>query len=97
MKPFRVVPPCSLVSLSVAVRGPYDDAIVDRRRGRRSRLLDRERRQGRPAQGMRIACAKAGQVLAILEAKTNKPHLIATENPGEDPNKGVIDFRGPER
>ncbi|MEK7314680.1 MAG: hypothetical protein AAB011_00735 [Candidatus Eisenbacteria bacterium] len=41
-----------------------------------------------------IACAKAGQVLAILEAKTNKLYLIATENPGEDPNKGVIDFAG---
>lgn len=39
-----------------------------------------------------IACAKAGQVLAILEAKTNKLYLIATENPGEDPNKGVIDY-----
>ena len=41
-----------------------------------------------------LACAKAGQVLAILEAKTNKLYLIATENPGEDPNKGVIDFAG---
>jgi hypothetical protein len=39
-----------------------------------------------------LACAKSGQVLAILEAKTNKLYLIATENPGEDPNKGVIDF-----
>jgi len=39
-----------------------------------------------------LACAKAGQVLAILEAKTNKLYLIATDNPGEDPNKGVIDF-----
>ncbi|HET9952538.1 MAG TPA: hypothetical protein VFS09_12160 [Candidatus Eisenbacteria bacterium] len=39
-----------------------------------------------------LACAKAGQVLAILEAKTNKLYLIATENPGDDPNKGVIDF-----
>jgi hypothetical protein len=39
-----------------------------------------------------LACAKAGQVLAILELKTNKLYLIATENPGEDPNKGVIDF-----
>src|SRR5512147_2808435 len=38
-----------------------------------------------------LACAKAGQVLAILEAKTNKLYLIATENPGDDPNKGVID------
>lgn len=41
-----------------------------------------------------IACAKAGQVLAILEAKTNKLYLIATENPGEDPNKGVIEYAG---
>ena len=41
-----------------------------------------------------IACAKAGQVLAILEAKTNKLYLLATENPGEDPNKGVVDFAG---
>ena len=41
-----------------------------------------------------IACAKAGQVLGILEAKTNKLYIIATENPGEDPNKGVIDFAG---
>ncbi|HEY6572993.1 MAG TPA: hypothetical protein VI198_06700 [Candidatus Eisenbacteria bacterium] len=41
-----------------------------------------------------IACAKAGQVLAILEAKSNKLYLIATENPGEDPNKGVIDYAG---
>ncbi len=41
-----------------------------------------------------IACAKAGQVLAILEAKTNKLYLIATENPGEDPNKGVIELVG---
>jgi hypothetical protein len=41
-----------------------------------------------------LACAKAGQVLGILEAKTNKLYIIATENPGEDPNKGVIDFAG---
>lgn len=39
-----------------------------------------------------LACAKAGQVLAILEKKTNKLYLIATERPGEDPNKGVIDY-----
>jgi hypothetical protein len=39
-----------------------------------------------------LACAKAGQVLGIVEAKTNKLYIIATENPGEDPNKGVIDF-----
>jgi len=41
-----------------------------------------------------LACAKAGQVLAILEKKTNKLFLIATERPGEDPNKGVIDYCG---
>lgn len=41
-----------------------------------------------------IACAKAGQVLAILEAKTNKLYLIATETPGEDPNKAVIEYAG---
>jgi hypothetical protein len=39
-----------------------------------------------------INCAKAGQVLAILELKTNKLYLIATENPGEDPNKDVIEY-----
>jgi hypothetical protein len=39
-----------------------------------------------------IACAKAGQVLAILELKGNKLYLIATENPGEDPNAKVIDY-----
>lgn len=41
-----------------------------------------------------LACAKAGQVLAILERKTNKLFLIATDRPGEDPNKGVIDYCG---
>jgi hypothetical protein len=41
-----------------------------------------------------LACAKAGQVLAILEKKTNKLFLISTERPGEDPNKGVIDYCG---
>ena len=39
-----------------------------------------------------MACAKAGQVLAILERKTNKVYLLSTERPGEDPNKSVIDF-----
>lgn len=39
-----------------------------------------------------LACAKAGQVLAILERKTNKVYILSTERPGEDPNKGVIDF-----
>lgn len=41
-----------------------------------------------------LACAKAGQVLGILEKKTNKLYLIATERPGEDPNKGLIDYCG---
>jgi len=41
-----------------------------------------------------LACAKAGQVLAILERKTNKLFLISTERPGEDPNKGLIDYCG---
>lgn len=39
-----------------------------------------------------IACAKAGQTLAILEKKTNRLYILASEKPGEDPNKGVIDF-----
>ncbi len=39
-----------------------------------------------------IACAKAGQVLAILEKKTQKLYLVATDKPGEDPNKGLIDY-----
>ncbi len=39
-----------------------------------------------------IACAKAGQTLAILERKTNKVYILASERPGEDPNKGVIDY-----
>jgi hypothetical protein len=39
-----------------------------------------------------FACAKAGQVLAILELKTNKLYLIATENPGEDPNAQVLAY-----
>ena len=41
-----------------------------------------------------IACAKAGQTLAILERKTNKLYLLVTERPGEDPNKALIDFVG---
>jgi hypothetical protein len=39
-----------------------------------------------------IACAKAGQILAILERKTNKVYLLVSERPGEDPNKGLTDF-----
>ncbi len=41
-----------------------------------------------------IACAKAGQVLAILENKTQKLYMIATDKPGDDPNKGLIDYVG---
>jgi len=41
-----------------------------------------------------IACAKAGQTLAILEKKTNKVYILAAERPGEDPNKSVIDYAG---
>jgi len=41
-----------------------------------------------------IACAKAGQVLAIVENKTQKLYMIATDKPGEDPNKGLIDYVG---
>jgi hypothetical protein len=39
-----------------------------------------------------IACAKAGQTLAILEKKTNKVYLSITDHPGEDPNKLLIDY-----
>jgi len=41
-----------------------------------------------------IACAKAGQTLAILERKTNKVYILASERPGEDPNKSLIDYVG---
>ena len=41
-----------------------------------------------------IACAKSGQTLAILEQKTNKIYILATERPGDDPNRGVIDYAG---
>ena len=41
-----------------------------------------------------IACAKAGQVLGIVESKTQKLYMIATDKPGEDPNKGLIDYVG---
>jgi hypothetical protein len=41
-----------------------------------------------------IACAKAGQTLAILERKTNKIYILASARPGEDPNKGVVDYAG---
>lgn len=41
-----------------------------------------------------IACAKAGQVLAIVEKKSQKLYLLATDKPGEDPNKGLMDYVG---
>jgi hypothetical protein len=41
-----------------------------------------------------IACAKAGQVLGIVETKSQKLYMVATDKPGEDPNKGLIDFVG---
>jgi len=41
-----------------------------------------------------VACAKAGQVLAIVETKTQKLYMVATDKPGEDPNKGLLDFVG---
>jgi len=41
-----------------------------------------------------IACAKAGQVLGIVESKTQKLFMVATDKPGEDPNKGLIDYVG---
>jgi len=41
-----------------------------------------------------ISCAKAGQVLAIVENKTQKLYMVATDKPGEDPNKGLIDYVG---
>ena len=41
-----------------------------------------------------IACAKAGQVLAVVESRTQKLYLVATDKPGEDPNKGLIDYVG---
>jgi len=39
-----------------------------------------------------IACAKAGQTLAILEKKTNKVYLLVTDHPGTDPNAKVMDY-----
>ena len=38
-----------------------------------------------------LACAKAGQTLAILEKKTNKLYIAANGRPGDDPNKLLID------
>jgi hypothetical protein len=41
-----------------------------------------------------IACAKAGQVLGIVENKTQKLYVVANDKPGEDPNKGLVDYVG---
>jgi hypothetical protein len=41
-----------------------------------------------------LACAKACQTLAVLEKKTNKLFILATERPGEDANRLVIDHIG---
>jgi hypothetical protein len=38
-----------------------------------------------------LACAKAGQTLAILEKKTNKLYLAVNGRPGDDPNKLLVD------
>jgi nucleoid-associated protein YgaU len=38
-----------------------------------------------------MACAKAGQTLAILEKKTNKLYLTINGRPGDDPNKLLVD------
>lgn len=40
------------------------------------------------------ACARAGQTLAILERKTNKVYILAASRPGEDPNKGIVEYAG---
>jgi len=40
------------------------------------------------------ACAKAGQTLAILEKKTQKVYILAGDKPGDDPNKGVVEYVG---
>jgi len=48
--------------------------------------------KGEPHKECAIACAKSGQTLAILEKKTNKLYLLLTEEPGQDPNKGAIDY-----
>jgi hypothetical protein len=47
---------------------------------------------GEPHKECAIACAKAGQGLALLEKKTNKVYLLCTEKPGQDPNALAINF-----
>lgn len=95
MKPFRaVIAALAIVSLSVA---PFAAAQTTAIKSIVGEVVDPacwivNGAKGDQHKECAIACAKAGQVLAILEAKTNKLYLIATENPGEDPNKGVIDF-----
>jgi len=41
-----------------------------------------------------VACAKAGQVLGIVENKTQKLYMVANDKPGEDPNKTLVDYVG---
>lgn len=95
MKPFRAaIAALAIVSLSVA---PFAAAQTTAIKSIVGEVVDPacwivNGAKGDQHKECAIACAKAGQVLAILEAKTNKLYLIATENPGEDPNKGVIDF-----
>jgi hypothetical protein len=47
---------------------------------------------GEPHKECAIACAKAGQGLALLEKKTNKLYLLCTEKPGQDPNALAINY-----
>lgn len=95
MNPFRaVIAALAIVSLSVA---PFAAAQTTAIKSIVGEVVDPacwivNGAKGDQHKECAIACAKAGQVLAILEVKTNKLFLIATENPGEDPNKGVIDF-----
>ena len=48
--------------------------------------------KGEPHKDCAIACAKAGQGLALLEKKTNKVYLLCTQEPGQDPNKDAINY-----
>jgi len=41
-----------------------------------------------------VACAKSGQTLAIVDKKTGKIYYSLTDKPGEDPNKGLIEYVG---
>jgi len=95
MKPFRaVVAAVALTALSVATFAAAQTSAIKTIVGE---VVDPacwvvNGAKGAQHQECAIACAKAGQVLAILEQKTNKLYLIATENPGEDPNAQVIEY-----